>query len=139
MFKISKVHTAASETKVTAFSGDVTGKTAVVVDDMVDGGSTLINAARVLKANGAKEVICCVTHGVLTAAGGTPALVKLLGAQDDRGVPLVARFVVTDSVPDVAAKVAALAPELRARVDVVPLAPYLAQQMQAQHKQRFVR
>lgn len=138
MFKISKVHTAASETKVTAFSGDVTGKTTVVVDDMVDGGSTLINAARVLKQNGAKDVVCCVTHGVLTAAGGTPALVKLLGAQEG-GKPLVDRFVVTDSVPDVAAKVAALPPELRARVDVLPLAPYLAQQMQAQHKQRFAR
>lgn len=138
MFKISKTHTAASETKVTAFSGEVAGKTAVVVDDMVDGGSTLINAARVLKANGAKDVVCCVTHGVLTAAGGTPALVKLLGAQEG-GKPLIDRFVVTDSVPDVAAKVAVLPAELRARVDVLPLAPYLAQQMQARHVQRFAR
>ena len=137
MFKISKVHTAASETKVTAFNGNVEGKTAVVVDDMVDGGSTLINAARVLKQNGAKEVVCCVTHGVLTA-GSDPALIKLLTAQDN-GKALIDRFVVTDSVPDVAAKVAALPAELRARVDVLPLAPYLAGQMQAKHANRFAR
>lgn len=137
MFKISKVHTAASETKITAFSGDVAGKTAVVIDDMVDGGSTLINAARVLKQNGAKEVVCCVTHGVLTA-GSEPALIKLLTAQEG-GIPLISRFVVTDSVPDVVAKVAALPAELRARVDVLPLAPYLAAQMQAAHVKRFAR
>ncbi len=116
---------------------DVAGKTAVVIDDMVDGGSTLINAARVLRHNGAKEVICCVTHGVLTA-GDQPALLKLLTATED-GKALIDRFVVTDSVPDVAAKVAALPACLRARVDVLPLAPYLASHMQVAHAKRFQR
>lgn len=141
MFKISKVHTAASETKVTAFSGDVKGKTAVIVDDMVDGGSTLINAARVLKANGAKEVICCVTHGVLSQGdkpADRPALDKILTAKEgDKN--LIDRLVMTDSVTPIALwqKMNALSAEQRARVDVLPLAPYLAREMQAQHKNRF--
>lgn len=136
MFRISKEHTADSATRITAFSGDVRGKTAVVVDDMADGGTTLINAARALKNHGAKEVVCCVTHGVLTG-GERPALEKLLTAQAQDGGPLIARFVVTDSVPDVAAKVAALPPALRGRVDVLALAPYLGQHLQAQHRARF--
>jgi ribose-phosphate pyrophosphokinase len=132
MFRISKTHTAASDTKVTAFSGDVKNKTAVLVDDMVDGGSTLINAARVLKENGAGQVICCVTHGVLTAGRDGPALEKLLSAEAG-GKPLIDRFVVTDSVPDVREKFNALAarrPDLAAKVDILPLAPLLADTMQ---------
>lgn len=131
MFKISKVHTAASDTKVTAFAGDVRGKTAVVVDDMVDGGSTLVNAARVLKQNGATEVVCCVTHALLTASDKT-ALEKLLLAAED-GQPLIDRLAVTDSVPDVREKLAAFAqnhPRLAAKVAVLPLAPLLAEAMQ---------
>lgn len=129
-FKISKEHVGKT-TRVTAFEGDVTGKTAVVIDDMVDGGSTLINAARVLKQNGAKQVVCCVTHGVLTEGRDGPALEKLLTASEN-GHPLIDRFVVTDSVPDVRAKFNALAaknPDLANRVDILPLAPLLADVM----------
>ncbi len=136
--RISKTHTAACETKVTAFQGDVRGKAAVLVDDMVDGGSTLINAARVLKDQGAAQVVCCVTHGVLTS-GARPALEKLLSARTADGQVLVDRFVVTDSVPDVAAKVAALPAHLSARVDILPLAPVLEQAMLAHHARRFKR
>ncbi len=127
MFKISKVHTAESDTKVTAFDGKVAGKTAVVIDDMVDGGSTLINAARVLRDNGASQVICCVTHAILSERG-TPALEKLL-ANDEAGRPVIDRLVVTDSIPEVRLKVAALRPDLAARVDILPLAPLLDSEM----------
>lgn len=127
MFKISKVHVANSATKVVGFDGKVAGKTAVVIDDMVDGGSTLINAARVLRENGAERVICCVTHAILSERG-MPALEKLL-ADDAKGRPVIDRLVVTDSIPEVRQKVATLRPDLAARVDILPLAPLLDSEM----------
>ena len=45
--------------------GDVTGKKAVIVDDEITTGGTVIAAANALVEHGAKEVYCAVTHGVL--------------------------------------------------------------------------
>jgi ribose-phosphate pyrophosphokinase len=48
-----------------AFIGNVKGRRAVIWDDMILGGSTLVNAAdEVLKA-GAKKVVACITHAIL--------------------------------------------------------------------------
>jgi ribose-phosphate pyrophosphokinase len=46
--------------------GDVKGKTAVLVDDMIDTGGTISEAARLLKKEGAKEVYACATHAVFS-------------------------------------------------------------------------
>jgi ribose-phosphate pyrophosphokinase len=46
--------------------GDVKGKTCVIVDDIIDSGGTIINAAKALKNRGAKEVYVYITHGVLS-------------------------------------------------------------------------
>jgi len=46
--------------------GDVTGKTCLLVDDMVDTAGTLCQGAEALMKNGAKEVYACCTHGVLS-------------------------------------------------------------------------
>ena len=46
--------------------GDVKGKTCVIVDDIIDSGGTIINAAKALKKRGAKEVYVYITHGVLS-------------------------------------------------------------------------
>lgn len=48
--------------------GDVRGKVAIVVDDMIDTGGTLIKAADALFENGAEKVVCCCTHAVLSGA-----------------------------------------------------------------------
>lgn len=42
------------------------GRTPVIVDDICDGGRTFIEAAKVLRANGARKVILCVTHGIFS-------------------------------------------------------------------------
>ncbi|OGG27025.1 hypothetical protein A2960_02670 [Candidatus Gottesmanbacteria bacterium RIFCSPLOWO2_01_FULL_39_12b] len=42
--------------------GDVTNKTAIIVDDVIVTGGTLVNAAHLLKQKGAKQVIACATH-----------------------------------------------------------------------------
>ena len=46
--------------------GEVKGQTAIIVDDMVDTGGTLVKAADALLDNGATKVICCCTHAVLS-------------------------------------------------------------------------
>ena len=46
--------------------GDVEGKTCVIVDDIIDSGGTIVNAAKALKDRGAKEVYVYITHGVLS-------------------------------------------------------------------------
>jgi ribose-phosphate pyrophosphokinase len=46
--------------------GEVEGKTAIIVDDMVDTAGTLTQAADALKSRGAVKVYACVTHGVLS-------------------------------------------------------------------------
>jgi ribose-phosphate pyrophosphokinase len=48
--------------------GDVAGRTCVVVDDMIDTGSTITKAAEALFAKGAAQVIVTATHGVLSGA-----------------------------------------------------------------------
>jgi len=46
--------------------GDIDGKTAILVDDMIDTAGTITNAANALKKLGAKEVYACATHPVLS-------------------------------------------------------------------------
>ena len=46
--------------------GDVEGKNAIIVDDMIDTGGTLIKAAEVLKQKGAKQIYACATHGIFS-------------------------------------------------------------------------
>ena len=46
--------------------GNVKGKTCLIVDDIIDSGGTIVNAAKALKERGAKEVHVYVTHGVLS-------------------------------------------------------------------------
>ena len=46
--------------------GDVKDQTCIIVDDIIDSGGTIINAAKALKGRGAKEVYVYITHGVLS-------------------------------------------------------------------------
>ena len=46
--------------------GDVSGKTAVLVDDMIDTGGTLSEGARLLRQEGARQVYACATHPVFS-------------------------------------------------------------------------
>ena len=53
--------------------GDVSGKTCLMVDDMIDTAGTICQGAEALVKNGAKEVYACCTHGVLSG----PAIERL--------------------------------------------------------------
>jgi len=58
----------AHKVAVSEVVGDVAGRTCIVVDDMIDTGSTIIKASEALFAQGAAQVIVTATHGVLSGA-----------------------------------------------------------------------
>jgi ribose-phosphate pyrophosphokinase len=68
---IDKRRERAGESEVMNVIGDVAGYTCILIDDIVDSGGTLVNAADALLANGAKDVYAYITHGVLS--GGAVA------------------------------------------------------------------
>jgi len=68
--------------------GEVSGKTCVLIDDMVDTAGTLCLAAAALKEHGAKHVAAFITHPVLSGK----AIENINGSQLDE-------LVVTDSIP----------------------------------------
>ena len=63
---IDKRRPSPNETEVMNVFGEVKGKTCIVIDDMIDTGGTLIEGAKALIKNGAKEVYACATHGVFS-------------------------------------------------------------------------
>jgi ribose-phosphate pyrophosphokinase len=73
---------------VTEVSGDVRGKTAIMTDDIIVTGGTLIAGAQALKDAGAAEVYACATHGLFPEK----ALAKLADSE-------LAEIAVTDTVP----------------------------------------
>jgi len=77
-----------NQVKVHELVGQVEGRTCVVVDDMIDTGGTIVQAAEALFDNGAKDVIVASTHGLLSG----PAVDRLR----DSGISEV---VVTDTLP----------------------------------------
>jgi len=85
---IDKRRDRANESEVMNIIGDVDGRTAVLVDDMVDTAGTLCNAARALKSQGACGVVAYITHAVLSGDA-----VKRIEASD------IDEMVVTDTIP----------------------------------------
>ena len=63
---VDKRRERAGESEVMNIIGDVGGRSCILVDDIVDSGGTLCNAADALLAKGAKEVVAYITHGVLS-------------------------------------------------------------------------
>lgn len=68
--------------------GDVNGKTAILIDDIIDTAGTITLAANALAENGAKEVYACCTHPVLSG----PAVERIASSK-------IKELVVTDTIP----------------------------------------
>ncbi len=68
---IDKRRERAGDFEVMNVIGEVDGRTCILVDDIVDSGGTLVNAAEALLGHGATEVFAYITHGVLS--GGAVA------------------------------------------------------------------
>jgi ribose-phosphate pyrophosphokinase len=90
--------------------GDVSGRSCLLVDDIVDSGGTLVNAAEALLNQGATEVTAYISHGVLS--GGAVARI---------GASQLKELVITDSIlPSEAVR---KAPNIR----VLPIASLLGE------------
>ena len=92
--------------------GDVAGKAAILVDDMIDTAGTLIEAARVVREAGATRVYAAATHGVFSG----PAFERLAG-------PEIEEIVVTDTIP--------LSPEAPDKIKVLSVADILARSIRS--------
>ena len=100
------------------FVGEVAGATALVIDDLISTGGTLLRAARAARKAGARRVMALVTHGLF-----------MPGAEAVLADPAVERLVVTDSVP--AFRLGAGA--ARDKLDILPAAPLLAEAIRRLH------
>ena len=72
--------------------GEVKGKRAVIIDDIIDTAGTIVNAARAIKEAGATEVYAACTHPVFSG----PAVERLSGAIEEG---FLKEVVVTDTIP----------------------------------------
>ena len=97
--------------------GDVRGRDAIIIDDMVDTAGTLCAAAKGLTEQGARGVYACITHGLLSG----PALERIHAGT-------VKELIITDSIPP--------RPEVKAspKVRVLSVAPLLAEAVKRIHQ-----
>jgi ribose-phosphate pyrophosphokinase len=103
---IDKRRARANQSEVMHLIGDVKDRDCIIVDDMIDTAGTLSNAARAVMSNGAKRVVACASHGVLSG----PAVQRIEES------PLE-EVVVTNSIP--------LSPEAQAssKIKTISVAP----------------
>jgi len=85
---IDKRRVAANEVAEMQVIGEVTGRVAVIIDDIVDTAGTIVAAADALHAAGAQDVFACCTHAVLSG----PAIERIARAS-------LKKLVVTDTIP----------------------------------------
>jgi len=105
--------TVPNQVKVHELVGEVEGRTCVLVDDMIDTGGTIVQAAEALVENGAAQVLVAATHAVLSG----PAVERL------RDSPIV-ELVTTNTLP--------IAEERRfPQLTVLSIAPLLARAIRA--------
>lgn len=112
---ISKQHPSADTIEMLEMVGDVEGKTAVIVDDMISTGGTLVEGAKLLKERGAARIHVCATHGIF--AGNAFDIIE------DSPID---ELIVTDTIP--------LPEHGKGRVKVVSVAPLLAEAIMRTHK-----
>ncbi|OGD94917.1 hypothetical protein A3F02_03550 [Candidatus Curtissbacteria bacterium RIFCSPHIGHO2_12_FULL_38_9b] len=76
--------------EILSVSGEVAGDTAIIIDDVISTGTTIIESAQVLIKGNAKKVIVCATHGLFTN-----------DAQTKLEQSVIDKIIVTDSIPQI--------------------------------------
>ena len=84
---VDKRRPAPGKSEVMNIIGQVKDKTCVIVDDIIDSGGTIVNAAKALKDKGAKDVYAYITHAVLSG-----------NAVDKIKKSKVKKLIITDSI-----------------------------------------
>ena len=84
---IDKRRVSPNEAEAMNLIGEVSGKTAIVIDDMVDTGGTLVTGIDMLKQKGATDIYCAITHPVLS----NPAIDRIQSSQ-------ITKLICTDTI-----------------------------------------
>ncbi|MBQ0055345.1 MAG: ribose-phosphate pyrophosphokinase [Synergistaceae bacterium] len=113
-------HEIANLCEVMDIIGDVKGKTAVLVDDIIDTAGTMCKAAAAIKERGATEVYACATHGVLSG----PAIDRIRES-------VLKELIITDTIP---------LPEEKKldKIEVLSIAPLFAEVIRRVHSEESV-
>lgn len=104
------------------FVGDVAGATALIIDDLISSGGTLLRAAKAARQAGAKRVLALVAHGLF-----------MPGAEDVLAHDDIDRLIVTDTVPPFRLEQNSLA---RSKIDIISAAPLLAETISRLHENK---
>jgi ribose-phosphate pyrophosphokinase len=118
---LAEKHRSAGVVSGDLFVGDMAGTTALIVDDLISTGNTLVRAARAARKSGATRVIALVTHGLF-----------MQGAADVIADPAIDQTVVTDAVPAFRLE----NPAKNKKVVILPAAPLLAETIRRLHEER---
>ncbi len=118
---IDKRRSGANVSEVMHLIGDVQGKVAIILDDMVDTAGTLTQAAKALKEHGAKSIFACATHGVLSG----PAIERINASE-------IEEMVITDTIP-LGEKVG-----MTGKIKILPVAKLLAEAIKRIHHDESV-
>ncbi len=118
---IDKRRTGPNVAEVMHLIGDVKGKIAVILDDMIDTAGTLTQAAKALKENGAVSIFACATHGVLSG----PAIDRINNSE-------IEELLLTDTIP------LGEKSEMTNRIRVLTVAPLLAEAIRRIHEDESV-
>jgi ribose-phosphate pyrophosphokinase len=105
-----------------ALAGDVANRIAIIIDDLVSSGTTLVRAAAACRERGALRVHAAATHGVFSA--GASAVLAGSELED---------LVVLDTIPP-----HGLVPNVRGRVEVLDCTPLLAAAIQRLHTDQSI-
>ena len=107
---IDKRRPTPGKSEVMNIIGDVENKICVIVDDIIDSGGTIVNAAKALKDKGAKEVYVYITHAVLSGS----ALDKIRKSQ-------IKKLIITDTI-DNSKKI-----KTSKKIEVISIAPMMSE------------
>ncbi|HPN57292.1 MAG TPA: ribose-phosphate pyrophosphokinase [Candidatus Omnitrophota bacterium] len=118
---IDKRRTSPEKTEVMHILGAVKGKVAILVDDIVATGGSLIQAAEGLKKKGVTSVCAAISHGVLSG----DALEKI------RKCDVLKEVMITDSIPFKKSAV-------NSKIKVISIAPLLAEAIHRIHSENSV-
>lgn len=118
---LAEKHRSAGVVSGNLFVGDVAGSTALIVDDLISTGGTLLRTAKSARAAGAKRVLALVTHGLF-----------MHGAAQVLADPAIDKIVITDTVPPFRLE----HPEASEKLTVLPAAPLIAETIRRLHEAR---
>ena len=105
--------------KILDVVGTIEGKDAIIMDDLIDTAGTMVSASEMLMSRGARKVIACATHGVLSG----PAIERLTNSP-------IEQVILTNTIP--------LEDKSFSKLRVVSIAPLIAEAIKRIHEEESV-